>query len=467
MSVMQTNWCHNEFSSVDLGDDRLNKRFIEVASNLLDNPGSPIVEASQSWNEAKAAYRLFDNEKLSDAHIKELHQSETVIRLNQQDDEIFLAIQDTTTLNYTHHPKKKGLEKINKNPGYKNPSKGCFLHNTLLMTESGLPLGLIDQKIYQHIPRRIKHKQRPITEKESYRWLESLHHTKELCGEKTVITVADRESDIYEFFDDAQKLNAKILIRASKDRILVSEKGKKHDTLWSFMKKQKIAATLNIEIPEQRYRSRRQAEVEVRFSEVEYTPPQRAKSARVGKLEKVKLNVIWIYENSCNEDNDKLEWMLLTNVAINNVADAQKAIQWYKLRWQIECYHRVLKSGCKVEDCRLESYERLKKYLALKSVIAYRLFNLTHMNRVNPEESCENILMEHEWKALYCKVQKTSQPIDKPPTIREAVRMIAKMGGFAGRNSDGEPGMTTIWRGWQKLTELSELWLIINGETYG
>ena len=141
---------------------------------------------------------------------------------------------------------------------------------------------------------------------------------------------------------------------------------------------------------------------------------------------------------------------------------------WYRLRWQIECYHRILKSGCKIEDCRLETYERLKKYIRLKSIIAFRLFWLTLINRINPEMTSAQILEEHEWKALYCYVTKSQTPPNTPPSIRETVRMIAKLGGFLGRKHDGEPGMTYIWRGWEKFNIIVEFWLSHYQEaTYG
>ena len=166
-----------------------------------------------------------------------MHQVETVKRLEKEKGLVF-AIQDTTTLNYTHHPKKKGINKINKNPGFNQPSRGCFLHNTLLMTEKGLPLGLIDQKIFQHDPAQtIDHKRRPIQVKQSFRWIESLRTTTSLCQPKSVVTISDRESDIFEFFAEAQELRVKVLVRAARDRILVIKAKENSTTLWTYMKK--------------------------------------------------------------------------------------------------------------------------------------------------------------------------------------------------------------------------------------
>jgi hypothetical protein len=152
--------------------------------------------------------------------------------------------------------------------------------------------------------------------------------------------------------------------------------------------------------------------------------------------------------------------MLITNMPVDDFKQAEEKIQLYRLRWQIETFHKVLKSGCRVEDCRLETLARLKKYIALKSVIAWRLFWLTHVGREIPEVSCQVVLAEHEWKALYCKINKTRKPPSKPPTAYQTMRWIAQLGGFLARKSDGEPGVMTMWRGWVRLTDVADDWLL-------
>ena len=463
MCLQQDTWCSKEFSSVKLGDKRLNRRLLKVAGDLLNYPTEPINAVCNNWSDAKAAYRLFDNDKLQAATLLQVHQGETVKRLEKSDGIIF-AIQDTTILNYTHHPKKKGLNKINKNPGFEKPSTGCLLHNTLLMTESGLPIGLLDQKIFQHeTGEKTDHKRRPITEKQSFRWIESLKTTKSLCPKKTIVTIGDRESDIFELFVEAEISEAKVLIRATKDRILIKN-DQKHQTLWAFMRKIPLGKMETIQLPARRNQPERSANLEVRYAEVILKPPQRYPGAKEKPLPPVNMQAIWFYEPHPPSDTEPLEWMLLTNMPVNSIEDAVKVGQWYRLRWQIECYHRILKSGCKIEECRLETYERLKKFIRLKSIIAFRLFWLTLVNRVHPEISSNQILEDHEWKALCCHMTKNRQPPLKPPSIREAVRMIARLGGFLGRKSDKEPGMTYIWRGWEKLAIIADFWLSIYAE---
>lgn len=457
-------WIKNEFSSIDLNDSRLDKRLLKVSSNLINNPSESIQTAIGSWSDTKAAYRLFDNEKLNEQAILNVHQEKTLERLTKSNDIVHLAIQDTTKLNYTHHPKKQGLGKLHKSSNYTNPLMGCLLHSTLLVNNNGLPLGLLDQKIYKHTETIKKSKQTPITKKESYRWIESLQNTNKLTKDKNVITICDRESDIFEFFVEAQRLNAKILLRASYNRILFNSKHHEHENLWPYMQKQDVIISNVLNLPARHNKPARKAILDIRFAPVVIKPPQRAPKAKIEKLPDVNLYAVYIIEPNPPENTEQLEWMLLTNMEITNDKDALQIANWYRVRWQIENFHRVLKSGCKVEDCRLETYERLKKIITLKSIIAFRLLWLTHINRNDPEESCDKVLTKPEWQALYCKINKTNKLPNKPPTVKNAISMIAKLGGFLGRKNDGHPGMTYIWRGWSKLREITELWEILNHE---
>lgn len=160
--------------------------------------------------------------------------------------------------------------------------------------------------------------------------------------------------------------------------------------------------------------------------------------------------------------------MLLTNTAVSNYDEAVEKMKWYRLRWGIEVFHKILKSGCQVESCRLGTAERLTKYLALFAIIAWRLHWITQVNREAPNESCVALLADHEWKALYCKINKTSEPPEVPPSIRQAIRWIAQLGGFLARKGDNEPGIVTVWRGWQRLTDIAEDWLLFQrGEIRG
>lgn len=454
-------WAAEEFAHVELKDGRLNWRCQELASALTQQPTKPINQACEDWADTKAAYRFFANDKVTPARIVAPHQQRTVGRMRQR--ELVLAIQDTTFFNYTHHPHSEGLGIIGNK---KQNQRGFGMHSTLAITPAGMPLGLLTQTFFTrpegeaaHQPNEL-HKL-PIEEKESYRWLQAFEQTIALTPDDVdAVTVCDREADIYEMFDLAQKKKASLLVRAAANRALVdNEVGK----LWPKVERQPIAGYLTVHIPSNQKRAARTATASIRFTQVNLKPPWRPNQK---KLPVVALNAILVREDDPPADVDEpIEWLLLTNTPVKTFADAVQVVQWYCCRWQIEVYHKVIKSGCTVEDCRLKTVDRLQNYIALMSVIAWRLMWLTYINRTEPDLPCTAILTTTEWEALYMRIHKTSQLPDTIPTVRQAVRWIAQLGGFLGRKGDGEPGIVVVWRGWQRLQDLAATWYLVKEQS--
>jgi hypothetical protein len=301
----------------------------------------------------------------------------------------------------------------------------------------------------------------PIEEKESYRWLQAFEQTLALAPVGVeIITVCDREADIYEMFAFAQEQKASLLVRASANRVLLETGLRK---LWSKVERQPRAGQLVVQIPGNSQRPARQATISVRYTSVTLKPPWRPNGL---KLPAVKLTAILVREEDPPPDiEEPIEWLLLTNTPVASFAAAQQVIQWYCCRWPIEVFHKVLKSGCRVEDCRLRTADRLYNFIALLSVIAWRLHWLTYINRCQPDLPCTVVLTAHEWEALYMRIHRSTQLPDTVPTVRQAVRWIAQLGGFLGRQSDGEPGVTTLWRGWQRLQDIAATWQLVSGQT--
>ena len=449
---LDNNWIENEFKQINCNDTRLNRRFIKVAQSMMASPSDNIHQAMEDWTESKGAYRLFDNENLQREEIIFTHAQNTLYRANSTEKkEILLAIQDATTVNYTHHPKKKGLKNLHQQESYANSMKGFHLHNVLLMTESGLPLGMLRQEVFQNEGSLVHHKQRPIEDKKSYHWLQGLQATAEI-QERTIIHICDREADIYEFFMEAEKLNQYYIIRASKDRRLATGP----ETLRTVMNAEHVSGEVEITVPGNGKRKERKAILKIRYKQVKLKAPQRALAAQREPLKDLEVYVIFALECNPPGDYEALDWVLLSNYPVASFEESLQCLKRYRFRWNIEEYHKILKSGCNIEECQLQTFERVNKFIALMSVIAFRLFFMTLVNRVCPDDSCVVILKKHEWEALCLSTTKTL-PVE-PPTVREAVRMIAKLGGFLGRNSDGEPGITVIWRGWDKLQTIAEFY---------
>jgi hypothetical protein len=445
-------WSVREFDGIDLGDARLNRRLLTITEAFGAHPQAPINQASDDWQSTKAAYAFFDNPQALPAQLLLPHQQRTLERMAAHP--LVLAIQDTTLLNFTHHPATTGLGPIG------GGQRGLVMHSTLAATPQGLPLGVLDQQIWARPePEKAakRAKRRPIAEKESHKWLAALRETVSITpSEIRLVTIADREADIFEFLAEAEDLQAEYVIRAAQDRRLKGDV----DLLWAHMAKQAVVGTVTVEVAARGNKAARQAEVQVRVAHLTLQPPQRGAEDEGVWLEPLTMWALWVHEVAAPEGVEPLDWLLLTNVPIQTWQDATERLGWYCLRWLIESWHKLLKSGCTIEDCRLESAERLKPYLTLMSIIAWRLFWLTHINRQLPDASCTMILADHEWKALYIAIHRRAILPPTPPTVRQAVRWIAQLGGFLGRKGDGEPGSTTIWRGWSRLTDLADVYLI-------
>lgn len=465
-TVNATNdWAAQEFDQVELHDVRLDRRCQDLADTLSQQPTAPINQACEDWAETKAAYRFFAHEKVTPTRIRASHTAHTVARMQQYP--LVLAVQDTTFFNYTHHPQTAGLGEI----GTKDQQqRGFGLHSTLAVTLEGMPLGLLTQAFFTrpvgepaHTPAEL-HKL-PIEEKESYRWLEAFEQTLALAPpDVQVLTVCDREADIYEMFVMAQEQEAPLLVRAAHNRRLAEPEVAK---LRTKLEQQPVAGHLTVEITGNQKQAARTAEVTVRFTTVQLQPPWRPGGE---KLPPVTLSAVLVREENPPADvKEPIEWLLLINRSVTDFEMAVQVVKWYGCRWQIEVFHKVLKSGCNVEDCRLQTATRLQNYIALMSVVAWRLQWLTHLSRVQPDLPCTVALTTVEWQALYMRIHHTADLPETIPTVHQAVRWIAQLGGFLGRRHDGEPGITVLWRGWQRLQDLTATWALVKEQvqTYG
>lgn len=453
---VEVDWSEKEFGVATLGDKRLDVRLVKLAGQFSKQPLSSINQGCEDWADAKAAYRFYDNRKVSEEAVLSPPLVRTPERMKAY--QLVLAAQDTTELDYSHHPATTGLGPIGNHEG---KAQGLMLHTSFAFSLEGLPLGILSQDVWsrEFAARAEDKKQVSIYEKESGKWLKALEAVvKATPKEVAVVQLADRDADVYEFLLRCEQLAARYVIRAAQDRKLDTET----TLLWESLSHEKVAGVIEIEVSARANQPQRDVEASVRVARVVIKPPQRLKELSIEGWKAVAVWAVWVKERNPPEGVEPIEWMLLTNVEVNNFADAVERIKWHGIRFSIEVYHKVLKSGCKVEAARLATAERLKKHLAVLCVVAWRLFWMTFLNRTNPEADCTVLLAEHEWKALYCRINKSKKLPEKVPTVREVVRWIARLGGFFGRTGDKEPGVTTVWRGWQRLTDIAEDWLIFN-----
>lgn len=463
-----SDWAKEEFDGIILGDKRLSDRLIKITNQFISSTESPINKACGNWSGTKAAYRFFQNNSVDYKDIINHHSQVTRTRANNED--VVLAIQDTSYFNYSHHPKTQGLGILSRFTGkYKKDilTKGLYMHSTLAINTDGLPLGLLDQKITARevlsdekiaVKKRSHNIALPIEEKESIRWLNSMRKTASIFENenKKIVTIADRESDIYDLFLLAQELDTHYLIRASHNRKI--NKSAIHsensgEMLWEYMGKQQTKGEVLVNVPKTEKLAKRVAKCAIKFGKIKVLPPRSFKGNKAQKLE-LTVFTIQVVETEPPKGVNSIEWVLHTNIPILNYENAIEKIKWYCLRWRIEVYFKVIKSGFNVENCRLLTAERLIRYLAVISVVAWKVFWLTMVSRTSSFTTVSELLEDDEWKILFAKFNPGIQIPTEPPKLKKVICWIAQLGGFLARKGDGSPGITHIWRGLQKLFDM-------------
>ena len=448
-------WAEEEFGGACLGDERLQERLLILGRDLYARPQANLPQACQTRAKTKAAYRFFGHPDTSMDALLEPHYEATRQRVAAEP--LVFAVQDTTSLNYSTHADTDDLGPIGSK---KEGSVGLWLHSTLAFNAEGTPLGLLDVQCWARdaaqFGKRHRRKDLPIEEKESVKWLKSFRQVAEVqrrTPSTRLVIVGDREADIYELFHAARTEDNGpwLLIRAQRDRLRTE--GQEH--LWPWVAQQPLAGLQEIRVPRRGAQPARVARLQVRFARVTLRPPH-------GKKELGELTLWAVLAQEVEEPRGvkPLRWMLLTTCPVESFEAACEKLRWYTLRWGIEVFHRTLKSGCKIEQRQLGTADRLEACLAIDLVVAWRIFHLNKLGRETPDVPCTVYFEEAEWKALLAYVTKNPVPPAQPPSLREAMRLVAMLGGFLGRKGDGEPGTQTLWLGLQRLDDITETYKV-------
>ena len=443
-------WAEEEFGGAPWYDERLGRRLVALARDFYAQPGQAVAVACGGTEaKVKAAYRFFANPQVDLPGVLRSHIEASVARVREH--AVVLAVQDTTTLNYTAHPATDGLGPINTRA---DGATGLLVHDTMAFTPEGTPLGLLDLQCWARDPgeagKAEQRKELPIEAKESAKWLRSYRAVAEvarLCPGTMLVSVGDREADLYELFAEAQATpgGPKLLVRAERSRQRQADEA----ALWATLERAPGAGTIEVRIPAKGARAARTARVALRHAAVTLRPPKDK------PLPPVRLWAVLAREEGAPPGvKDPIEWMLLTTVETATFEAACERVRWYTRRWGIEVYHRTLKSGCRIEDRRLGDAEGLEACLAIDLVVAWRIHQLTQAGRETPEASCRQYLNEEEVTVLAMWAT-GRRPGQTPPTLRQAVRWLGKLGGFRGRKSDREPGTTCLWRGLRRLGDMT------------
>ena len=441
-------WAAAEMRGADLGDKRLNRRAIQILERLGDKPNFSIPAACRGWGETLAAYRFLENDKVQAEDVLAPHTEATLERMREH--AVVLGVADTSELDYTGKKDIRGL-----GPLTYEAQQGLYLHLMLAVTPERLSLGVLEALCWARDPagygKSAEQAGCPIEEKESIRWLESYRYLSDLAAklpDTQLVLVSDREGDIYEIFDEAERRagpKAECLIRSQHDRRLVGG-----GNLWSEVARSEVLGEIEFDLSadSKKKRAARHVVQTLRVARVRLKAPYRSDR----KLADLEVTVVHAREEEPPRGVERIEWFLLTSLAVDDFDSAAEIVQWYLCRWQIEVFFRVLKSGCKVEELQLELSDRLERAIAFFLIVAWRVLFLTMLGRTCPDLPCDAVFATEEWRMVYI-VAKRRKPPSKPPTLNEIIRLVASFGGFLNRKRDGEPGPKTLWIGLQRVRD--------------
>lgn len=451
-------------------DPRLGRRFQKLVGQLATRLGQTIPLACQDWTNTKAAYRFLSNGRVNEAAILAGHFQATRERFAATDGPI-LILHDTTEFSYTRES-KQAIGILYKTCGRKDKDGrprlhtvcGILMHSSLVVTAEGLPLGLAAIKFWTRskfkgtnaLKRKVNPTRVPIEAKESVRWLENLKQSTNLLEEPSrCIHIGDRESDIYELFCAAQESNTKFLVRTCVDRLA----GDGRHTIAAAMRRVKVKVIHEVEVRDAKG-TVSQATVNVKYHRLRVYPP-------VGKQKEyppLLLTVIYAQESTRPRDRERIDWKLITNLPVRSRKDAVEKLAWYAMRWRIETFHKILKSGCRAEASKLQTAQRIVNLIAVFCVLSWRIFWMTMMNRVAPAASPLVALTDAETHLLDTLLPQT--PNRRKATLSTYLIKIARLGGYLARANDSPPGNMVMWRGLSRLTDI-ELGFLMGVELCG
>jgi hypothetical protein len=447
-------WVNQELAGSAFADERLGKRFGVLMEQLSKGLGRTLPLACGDWASTKAAYRFLDNDRVSEQDILAGHFQATQARFAAVEGPI-LVLHDTTEFSFTRSDTQAIGQTHKVASGQKDQAGrqrlhtvcGILMHSSLAVTTDGLPLGLAAVKLWTRKkfkganalkgrgPDGGKHSVNatriPIEEKESIRWLENTRQSAANLGDAgRCVHIGDRESDICELFSECQSLETKFVFRTCVDR----RSGEGEQTVAEAMQKQPVQAVHRVEVMDAKGRSST-AVLEIKYHRLQVCPPI-GKEKRYGPLT---LTVIHARERGTPKDRDTIDWKLITNLPVTSKADAIQMLDWYALRWKIETFHKILKSGCRAEDSKLRTAERLANLIAILCILAWRVLWLCMGQFLLAEISATDALVGRvsrfsaaghltgvQGEAYLADLAKTS---DTPPDtiMRQMLRYTMKM----------------------------------------
>jgi len=439
-------WSQVNFGGCDLGDKRRVDRLVRVAEQIAANPSASLPNQTEQWGDLKAAYRLFDCDAVTFAAIAGPHWELT----KKQSSGRFLVIGDTTEFNFGNYRKVEGLGPVGNGRG-----QGFLLHNALLVrADTEEIIGLAGQTIHyrdRENKKKENRSQRLKRKRESQVWGTVIDQIGRPPEEVEWVHVLDRGGDNFEVYCHLIEQRAEWVIRASKlNRYVLVGDSEERMKLSDYLPRMQLIGSYTLSLRARPGQPAREAQLEVRVGKVKLPRPRHV-SPWIRTLDPapISVNVVEVKEVNAPAGVTPISWVLFTSLPVNTFDDAWMVIDYYEKRWLIEEYHKALKTGCATESRQLKTASRLEALVGLISVVAVRLLQLKSLARTKPETPAHRVVPRVWLRMLKLARKGLDRVYDL--TVGQFYREVAKLGGFLGRKSDGNPGWITIWRGWEKL----------------
>jgi hypothetical protein len=439
-------WAQLTFGSAALGDRRRTRRLVSLAAAMVRRPDASLPAQLRSLAALKAAYRLLNQPDVTPEALLAPHLLQT--RHAAAGHPVVLLLQDTTEVDYSAHPKSRGLGPIGDGRG-----RGFLLQTVLaLLPSSRQVLGLLSHETWRRPEtplgsRRQSSWQRKQRERESAVWLRAVATVGPPPPGCRWVHVGDRGSDLFDVLTACHSTGADFLVRAAQDRCVTSPEGEASHLL-SFARSLPGVASRSLCLPARHGRPAREAQLSLAYSAVTVHPPARSSRGQ----EAIAGWVVRVWEREAPAGQEAIEWVLVTSVETGTPEAAWERIDWYTCRWRIEEYHQCLKSGCALEQRQCQEYGALTRLLAVLAPMAVRLLQGRENARQEPERRAQEVMSAAE----VAVVAELAQVPAGELTLGRFWHEVARQGGYLGRRRDGPPGWRTLWRGWLHIQTLLE-----------
>lgn len=442
-------WAQMNFGDCQLGDKRRTKRLIEVAEQFAKNPSASLSVQNENWSDLKAAYDLLDCPQVTFDAIARPHWQLTRKRATGR----CLVIGDTTEFDFGKRRQIADIGETGNGSG-----QGFLLHNALLVqAESEELLGVAGQTIHyrqkgRQKTRKLRTDQRmQRDDRESQVWGKVIDDIGPPAEGVEYVHVFDRGADNFEVFCHLQQNHGQWVVRAAKlnRKVLVGPTDERVP-LKDYLPQMKLLGSYTLSLRSRPDQKAREATLEIRVGQIKIPRPSHVSPwVRSLKRSAIETNVIEVVEVNPPKGVEPIRWVLFTSLPIDSFDAVWQAIDYYEMRWLVEEYHKALKTGCRTEKRQLKTAGRLEALVGLTSVVAVRLLQLKSLSRVNPDVPAKRVIPPIWLKMLKLARKNLTKVHDL--TVGQFYREVARLGGFIGRKSDGNPGWITIWRGWEKL----------------